>query len=66
MPGQCVRYNQIKEGTYNCLDRTDEEPFSETDKSNPGTPLILLSKLTSCKCKVENHGNGLNCGGEGG
>ena len=64
IPGQCVRYSQIREGTYNCLDRNDEDPFSETVTIDPGTPPILLSNLVSCK--VEKHGYGLNCGGESG
>ena len=55
IPGQCVHQKRQSDQVYDCLDRSDEEPFA-TRRALPRDP----SKLEEC---IDERGNpGLECG----
>ena len=47
MSGQCIFFNQMRDGEAHCLDRSDEDPFQKANGTNKER-LIDFSKLKNC------------------
>ena len=59
IPGQCIAEFKTGDGEYNCLDRSDEDPFRKA--ANKET-IINLAKLKNCT--LEDGDPGLECGSQ--
>ena len=52
MPGQCIWRNKVGDSKYQCVDRSDETPYSKTK------PPLDLTRLQTCDTSA---GTGLTC-----